>query len=148
MALIVDFEGYQVGSTYFFKEIAIYDHENDTYQNFFVKCPKQNSRTYRWLVKYYHHIPHNYGTESHIRILKSLNSASVIYVKGLSKVQILDNYIQGPIIVNLENFACPKLSDLPYPPYQLACEFEQHNEGTRHCALKKVHLLSRWLDRL
>jgi hypothetical protein len=144
--LVIDFEGYQNNDTFIFKEIAINDIVDNTYQNFFIKSPHQNSKHYHWLVRHYHHIPHYYGTHSHLKVLKKLDSAVIIFVKGLSKVQILKKFTNTAIL-NLEDFDCPKLADLPTCVYPLVCDFTAHH-STDHCALKKVHQLSTWLIQL
>lgn len=140
--LLVDFEGYQINQKFFFKEVTIYDFKKSVFNNYFIKTPIiKNNKTINFLIKYLHKIPMEYGSIDYRKIIKILNKPSIIYCKGKSKVDIIQQYTNNTI-VDLELIGCPKYKFTH--THQLNCELSNHCY-TNHCALNKTYYYLRWL---
>lgn len=136
---LIDYEAYEKT----IKEIAIYDVNNKTYENFFIKTSQHpNTQLYNWLVSNMHRIPYQYGTTHFSKIINFLNQKDAIfYIKGEEKRKLIQKYTKNSVI-NIEIFNCPAISKL-YEPYISYCDFHKLNP-TDHCALRKLHKIVHW----
>ena len=97
---IVDFEGYPTKNSFLFKEIAICDPHENSFQNYFLKTPYLNSKTYNYLLKNHHHIPYLHGNTDHKTIFKKLNLATIIFiVKVIKNLVILKNILKLKLLI-------------------------------------------------
>ena len=141
-SFIVDFQGYNTKKKFYFKEFAIYNHDEKTIRNYFCKTPRINGQTYRYLINYHHGIPHYFGNSNYKDVLNELQKAEFIFCKGENKRDILEYYLKNTPIINLEYFGCPKIRDLPSKACD--CIFEKHQFNC-FCSLKIIQSLKEWL---
>jgi len=136
---IIDFEGYfDRNNRFVFKEICFFNIEKKSYNNFFLSSPFFVSKTYFWLLHYFHYIPWFYGKIHYSFIRKNFfNQNFVFYVKSFEQIKILQQHTKSNIFLIVTD----KIKNLKEPPYRLTCEYKKHNT-TEHCALYKVHKLA------
>ena len=128
---IIDFEGYQI-EKFYIKDITFYHIENLTFGNYFIKNPKIFNKTYNWLVRYHHQLPHSLGdTEINFIRKKLKNPENNFFVKDSYKASIL------------RELGAKNLTILDIPPYNqlesklnLICSHSAH-QFNKHCSLKK-----------
>ncbi|XP_025421082.1 uncharacterized protein LOC112691143 [Sipha flava] len=140
-----------VNNKYFIKEMSIVDIESLAIQHWIFKHTsiKQDTKSQsvnRWLMRYYHEIPLEYGDVDYgelNEILKSLKF-DCIYVKGLQKQQILQKFISNITIINLEDLECPRLNQLQTDNTLPRCIYHK-DSSSKQCTLYKVFALHKWL---
>ena len=106
---VIDFQGIYCQNILYFKEVAIYNLEEDSLAVYFpkMKIPWLNEtddRQYQWTLRHHHKIPISYGDPS-INVSNLIPSTGFIYVKGDKKARIMQKFNQN--VVNLENLKCP-----------------------------------------
>jgi hypothetical protein len=136
--IITDFEGYPYNNKFYFKEISIFNLNENSIRNFFIKSPLKFNKTIYYLSKYHHKIPISYGNCSHHNVFNIINQSSVIYCKSLDKINILKKFTK----ILIKDIYSPPLTQLP--THLFMCSF--HADNNQHCALKKVIKLYKWLN--
>ena len=109
---IVDFQGYNTKNKFYFKEFAIYSNRNSSFRNYFCKTPRIDNNSYKYLLKCHHRIPFYFGQTFFMNVINELKNAEIIFCKGENKKQVLQKYLDIPI-VNLEEAGCPNIRELP-----------------------------------
>ena len=157
MDYVVDFQGFHDnGNNFILKELCIQSIENGKLvgarkQYLFLPpfdfrhLSDKKKKEVNYLKNRFHKFSWNCGLQDYdevYSILKNLNGAKCIYVKGSEKKQVLEKELNRRII-DLETLNCPSLSVLKQQDsFVIDCPF-MHN--TRNCAVNNVYLLSRWV---
>jgi len=138
-----------VDSNYLIKEMSVVDTETWSTQHWIFKQPNiqdaKSQRTNKWLERNYHQIAATYGdveAEEIERILNSLNF-QYIYIKGLQKQQIIQEYIPHITVINIEDLGCPRLDQLCTEENLPCCIFHM-NLNPKHCTFYKIFALRKW----
>jgi hypothetical protein len=159
MSLVIDFQGYPINklNTFFFKEITIYDLENDIIQNFFIKTPKiilakQDLETYVYLLKYHHQIPLKKGEYSLEEVLNKIPPEATIFIANQQKCDLFQKVIPNKIF-EIESFinshfighCLPSIDNFLH----LKCSFDKHNTcvNFKYCSLKRAFTFANFLKR-
>jgi hypothetical protein len=160
MAYVVDFQAFKSPSNeYILKELAIVRVDTNIIQHCFIKPPVSSTalgweqyRQNKYITKYIHNIPWNYGHVELRHALHILNdtltNATVVYVKGLERAQYLKKILWWLVdIVDLNDMKCPLAEDLPSALLQL-CPYDGHSSRVnRHyrCSLRNAQKYKQWL---
>ncbi|GFY02553.1 uncharacterized protein TNCV_3504331 [Trichonephila clavipes] len=113
---VIDFEGFQLSSELFVvKELAVCAVNDDTFRG-------------RWLFK----PPHSFD--------QLPKPKQCTYSWGLEKKKFF-HFLTGRKILNLDDFECPKVNDLPSS--DVMCPFS--HENFNHCAVYKARVYGKFL---
>ncbi|GBO01480.1 hypothetical protein AVEN_218218-1 [Araneus ventricosus] len=152
---VLDFEGFQLSPGRFIvKELAVCAVNDDTFRGrWLFKSPhsyesldRKKQNTYSWITKFLHHIEWNDGElpydTFHCVLTVIFETFPYIYVKGLEKKKFLE-FLTGRDILNLDDFECPKVRDLPF--FGVLCPF-MHGKSFQHCAVYKAKAFAKHLE--
>lgn len=138
-----------VNNKYFIKEMSIADSETWTHQHFIFKHTslKQDAKSRSvnsWLERLQHGLSLEYGDIEYGEIQKIFQSLKFdrIYVKGLQKQQIIEEFMPHATVFNFENLDCPRLCQLNGET--LPCCIFHMDFNPQQCTLYKVFALKRW----
>ena len=126
---IVDFEGVNdiENKKFLFQEFAYFCINEKIIQNHFLKIPDytQTGST-QIILRNLNHIPKDFGQTKFKVIFEFLNQPNCIfYVKGLQKCKFLKK-ITNQLVINLEDYGCPKLESLPSTKNEYQCTLINH----------------------
>lgn len=135
------------------KELSVMDVTRFAKRHWIFKPPlyesittKNHSTTNRWLTRHYHGLSWDEGETPYEDLLTILTKHTCgykyVFVKGLQKKQILQQYIIHNCIKNLEDFGCPKITDLPHY-HGTVCL--RHHANPNVCTDHRVYALREWM---
>ncbi|GBN27016.1 hypothetical protein AVEN_38540-1 [Araneus ventricosus] len=152
---VLVFEGFQLSPGRFVvKELAVCAVNEDTFcGRWLFKSPlsyksldRKKQNTYSWITKFLHHIEWEDGElpydTFHCVLTVIFETFPYIYVKGREKKKFLE-FLTGRDILNLDDFECPKVRDLP--SFGVLCPFI-HRKSFQHCAVYKVKVFAKYLE--
>ncbi|GBN68644.1 hypothetical protein AVEN_251374-1 [Araneus ventricosus] len=152
---VLDFEGFQLSPGRFIvKELAVCAVNEDTFcgrwlfkpPHSFKTLDRKRQNTYTWITKFLHHIAWDDGELPYdtFRCVLTVifETFSYIYVKGLEKKIFLE-FLTGRDLLNLDDFECPKLKDLP--SFDVLCPF-MHGKSFHHCSVYKAKAFAKHLE--
>ncbi|GBO40947.1 hypothetical protein AVEN_92664-1 [Araneus ventricosus] len=152
---VLDFEGFQLSPGRFIvKELAVCAVNDDTFcgrwmfksPHSFESLDRKKQNTYSWITKFLHHIEWGDGElpydTFHCVLTVIFETFPYIYVKGPEKKKFLE-FLTGRDILNLDDFECPKVKDLP--SFDVLCPY-MHGKSFSHCAVYKVKAFAKHLE--
>jgi len=97
-----------------------------------------------WLKRLYHGLSPDYGDVEYEEIHNIFQSLKFnrIYVKGLQKQQIINEFMPHATVFNFENLECPRLCQLS--DETLPCCIFHMDFNPKQCTLNKVFALKKW----
>ena len=146
---VVEVQGCSWKSTYFAKEICVYN--NNNFYTFLVKQEKpyrsfrpEQRKIINWTFKKYHGIPWESGKHT-LEQLKPLlkqiiGDKNIIFTKGQSKALFLKNLLNIEVI-DLSKIKCPSVSKREYKTNCLL-----HKAANAYCAADSAHLLINFIN--
>ena len=145
--MIVDVQGIVAADgSFLVKEMTAIAVDTTSFAHWVFKHPKMvkdDTKTNYWLKKHLHGLDTKIGDveyEELPRIMKLLR-CETIYVKGDVKRRVLEKYIPGQRVVNLEDMECP-------PLYYLTCIRQpcciRHMNNHKVCSLYKAVCVKQW----
>lgn len=139
-----------VHKKYVIKEMSILDTDTFATQHWIFKhtslTQDAKSRSVNsWLQRLYHGLSLEYGDVEYTEIQKIFDSFKFtrIYVKGLHKQHIINEFMPHASVFNLENWEnCPRLGELHEEA--LPCCIFHMEFNPKQCTLYKVFALKKW----
>lgn len=147
---IADFECI-LGSNneYLIKELSVVDTDTYATQHWIFKhatpTDEKSRNVNAWLKKHRHSMQPQYGDveiEELPRILNSLKFTD-IFVKGLQKRDILQQYMPHVNVINMEDIGCPRITQLTTNSSYPSCLFHMNLNPT-YCSFYKMFMLRHW----
>lgn len=146
--MIVDIQGLVAAADHSFlvKEMTAVDLDSMSLAHWVFKHPNNvadDKKTTYWLKKYMHGLDTEIGDVEYAELPKimSLLRCETIYVKGVQKKQVLQQYLPGQRVIEIEE-ECPPLR-------KLCVEFQprciRHMNNYEVCSLYKAMCLKQWL---
>lgn len=149
--MIVDIQGVVAVAnpkqSFVVKEMSVVAMDSTSVSHWMFKHPTtavSDAKTNRWLQLYHHGMDTACGDVEYTelpKIMKLLRS-EVIYVKGGQKKEVIEQYLPGQHVVEMEDLGCPPLKDL-YLSSEPCCIRHMNNYSA--CSLYKVICLKNGL---
>lgn len=150
-ALIVDIQGVVSAASndhsFLIKEMSVVAMDSTSVYHWMFKHPVNtvgDSKTNYWLKMYHHGMDTLCGDVEYTELPRIINlmRSEVVYVKGVQKKEVIERYLPGQRVVEMEDLGCPPLKNL-----HLASEpcCIRHMNNYRACSLYKVFCLKKWL---
>lgn len=148
--LVIEFQGYlTIGNEFFMKEVAIVDVTSNMEKHFLVKPPvpfgelsDRLQKNAEYVRRHIHGIPWNFGSSSvndvEAEVIKMITDASLVYTKGLTKVQYLTELADCPSekIVNLDEY--PGVGKTTEKDPFFRCPHSHPTHNALRCALEQA----------
>lgn len=156
MEYVIDFQAFkQLNNEFIIKELTIQDLNDETsVKTYLFKPPfswnslsKEMKVQNKWLERHYHCLNWfsgelDYGES--IKIIKSLNVAKMVYVKGDDKNKWLEKYLNN--VYNIEEFNCPAFKIIKNSfKNDSKCNNHIQNVNYKNCSLSNVNVMRSWI---
>lgn len=153
-AIVIDIECF---SNNIIKELGIYKEGITTGLSFLPSSNLKSTPQDAYLTKNLHYMSWNSGTYSYeilddiVQEYKNLEKVE-FFAKGEEKCKFLSNLFNGVQFTNLEDYGCPKVTELSFVDEEdhkfcdgfICSSYPFRHQYTHHCAERKAYMYGQW----